>query len=210
MQLWFPLHEAFADVSRFIKRLFFKLTLICNLSLAPAQTKLWVPHRCSASTIALLLPWQQRVRQPGLPPPSVSSILGVYFWVTAERLNVFALLAPAAPLKSKLEIRIRTTDSWRPKPGLKFKSVVKGLIHLSKPWYLFVIFFLAFAAKTESWKNIYFARLSAKRQNRAGNFAEGIFVDMFRHALTGSNAIISYFKSFSECARKKAVEINNF
>ncbi len=132
MQLWFPLHEVFADVSRFIKRLFFKLTLICNLSLAPAQTKLWVPRRCSASTIALLLPWQQRVRQPGLPPPSVSSILGVYFWVTAERLNVFALLAPAAPLKSKLEIRIRTTDSWRPKPGLKFKSVAKGLIHLCR------------------------------------------------------------------------------
>lgn len=37
---------------------------------------------------------------------SVSSILRVYFWVTGERLNVYALLAPPAPLKSKLEIGI--------------------------------------------------------------------------------------------------------
>lgn len=128
-----------------------KLTLICNLSLAPAQTNLWVPHRCSASTIAVLLPWQQRVR-----PPSVSSILGVYFWVTAERLNVSALLAPAAPLKSKLEITIRTSGSWRPKPGLNFQKPHEKS-HTSLPATVrlctfIVIFFLAIAAKTECWK----------------------------------------------------------
>lgn len=54
---------------------------------------------------------------------SVSSIPGVYFWVTGERLNVYALLAPAAPLKSKLEIGIITTDSWRLKSGLNFNRI---------------------------------------------------------------------------------------
>lgn len=149
-----------------------KLTLICNLSLAPAQTKLWVPRRCSASTIAPLLPWQQRVRLPGLPPPSVSSILSVYFWVTAERLNVYALLAPAAPLKSKLEIRIRTTDSRRPKPGLNFKSVAKSLIHLCRwQWDSVPYCHFLFSLCSKNWDC--FAQLSAKHLNEQETLLKG-------------------------------------
>lgn len=52
---------------------------------------------------------------------TVSSIPAVYFWVTGERLNVYGLVLPAAPMKSKLdqesqrrlEPRISAEPAWR-------------------------------------------------------------------------------------------------
>lgn len=95
------------------------LSVVCSctdeaLSFQADAPPLWLLRCCHGNRGSVSLACRHQ---------SVSSIPGVYFWVMGERLNVYALLAPAAPLKSKLEIGIIATDSWRLKSGLIFSRI---------------------------------------------------------------------------------------